>query len=157
MLAAAGDDANVALAAFERANHGAGYAFFIEGLGLFFLGAQLDHGRACARDIGGARQLRLLEHVDVLDMHFGRKIGIAVQQILARLHAAGLVEILDGHVLLQVADHLLGLIGKREPLVGGCVVRLVVAVREIIRDHYHGQDHQDIDGRRTRRTWFVLL
>ena len=91
----------------------------------FFAPIRIDC-RAVVRDTGCARQLRLLEAVDILDVNFGRKVRVAIQQVFAGLHAARLVEIVNGDVLLQVADDLLGLIGKREALVGGRVVAILL-------------------------------
>ena len=85
MLAVAGDDADLALPAFQRANQRAGDALFIEGLGIFAPSAHGNYGFAFARDVFGAGQSGILQQIDILDMQLGGKILITVQQDLWRL------------------------------------------------------------------------
>ena len=89
--------------------------------GIYYNGAQLA-------DAGGARQLRFLFRIDVIDLYLGRERGVAAQQIARLRELGGLAEISDLDILFQILDGLYSLIGKAELFVGSGVVRFVVAV-----------------------------
>ena len=69
MLAVARDHADLALAAFERADQRAGDAFFIERLGILAPGAHRHYGFAFARDV--------LRRGPVSDSSANRRTGCA--------------------------------------------------------------------------------
>ncbi len=65
MLAASGDEADVALAALQRPDQRSGDLFFGQRFGLFLLGPAVDHDLAVGAHSGGLHDLRLLVRIDV--------------------------------------------------------------------------------------------
>jgi hypothetical protein len=146
VLAAAGDEAGVALARFQRADERTGDLFFAEGLGLFRAYAAIHQNTDVAAEAGGFGLLRPLDGIDVIDMQPGGKGRIAVQQVARLWEAAGFLEVENVDVALEARDHLDGLVGEAELLVGGGIPRLVVAVRQEVDGREDGQDDDDVDG-----------
>ena len=145
MLSAAGDKTNRARRALEIADEGPGDALFRHALCRISLRANLDDRSPKLTDSSGARQLRTLIRIHILDAYLGGKVRILVQHVLPLLESRALVEIGDGGVLLEAAYDFLCLVGQAIPFVRGRVVRLVVAVGEHICHHYNGKHHQDIN------------
>ena len=130
----------------QRADERAGDLFFGEALGFLRAEAAGHQDTDVAAEAGGFGLLRLLDGIDVIDVQLGGKGRIAVQQVARLREAAGVVEVGDVNVAVEALDHLDGLVGEAELLVGGGVVRLVVAVGQEIDRRQHGEDHDDVDG-----------
>src|SRR6185437_4439641 len=147
MFAISGHETDRARAALFNSYQSAGDALLVEALRLFMLRPHIDDSRAGVLDSGRARKLRLLEWIDIIDMHLRREIRVLLQQVLPLLEVARLVVVSDLDVLLQSLHDLVCLFGKTEALVRSRVVRLVVCIRQVIRQNHHGENYQDIDCR----------
>ena len=144
VFAGTGDEARIALARFQRTDQCAGDFLFAQALGLFLAQSAIDQDVDIAAEAGGLGLLRLLDGIDELDAHLGREAGVAVQQVARLGKAVGFIEILDVDIALQVLDHLNGLVGETELLIGSGIEGFIVAVGQEVDRAEHAQDHQGI-------------
>src|SRR5579884_1324231 len=141
MFAAAADDAYFThtFQVFEKC---ARDALFCKRFGLFAARADLDESRPGEAHAVAARDGRVLQIIDVLDMNLRREILVSVKNPFRLIEVTGLVYVGDGRVLFQTFDDFLRFLRKCKPLVTGGVEALVVAVSQPVDEH-QGSNHDN--------------
>jgi hypothetical protein len=143
----AGKKHQLALAAARQAHQRTRHRLLVELFELLAPAGAFQHHRAIGADAEFLDARRRLVGIDVADREFGRRRGVALQEIVdvaAKLRVRA-HERRHGHRLRQFGQHLTARVRQRVAPAGGPVEAAVVALREVAQQSDDSDEQRDCD------------